>query len=268
MDKELEYGKWYPISVYYENQDKLDWALVQFKEIKSDFMGLPHIAELRNNKWYLESDDKEIHTKYINEDCEPVAFMLWQPNDTTKEANKELKIELFNIYDIIVFEDENGITQDCVCSIEKDKEVYDIVGINHDISIYKNGSYKVYERNGKGMPYFVTNKKIIHLYTLKNDNRFYEIYPTDDYGVIDADEPMHELSNAELLDKIKKQDIILNVINEKNVDILDVKIFENYKHYCRAMEGSGLRKDWWLTEEEFNTLKEWSKCSENIKKKK
>ena len=35
--------------------------------------------------------------------------------------SKELKKELFNIYGIIVFEDENGITQDCVCVIGKDK---------------------------------------------------------------------------------------------------------------------------------------------------
>ena len=37
--------------------------------------------------------------------------------------NKELKRELFHIYDMIVFEDETGITQDCVCVIGKDKEV-------------------------------------------------------------------------------------------------------------------------------------------------
>ncbi|MBR3208811.1 MAG: hypothetical protein IKF82_00940 [Bacilli bacterium] len=94
---------------------------------------------------------------------------------------KELKIELFNIYDVVVFEDEKGITQDCVCSIGKDKEVDEIECNNHDISIYENGSYKVWEKNGKNLPYYATNKKIIHLYTLKNDNRFYEVYPTSDY---------------------------------------------------------------------------------------
>ena len=99
--------------------------------------------------------------------------------------NRELKKDLFNIYDVIVFEDENGITQDCVCTIGKDKEVDEAVGVvdcnNHSISICENGSYKVWEKDGKDMPYYATNKKIIHLYTLKNDNRYYEIYPTNDY---------------------------------------------------------------------------------------
>ena len=99
--------------------------------------------------------------------------------------NRELKKDLFNIYDVIVFEDENGITQDCVCTIGKDKEVDEAVGVvdcnDHSISICENGSYKVWEKDGKDMPYYATNKKIIHLYTLKNDNRYYEIYPTNDY---------------------------------------------------------------------------------------
>lgn len=95
--------------------------------------------------------------------------------------------ELFNIYDVIIFEDENGITQDCVCTIGKNKEADEMVDViecnKHSISIYENGSYKVWEKDGKDTPYYVTTKKIIHLYTLKNDNRYYEIYPTDDYGV-------------------------------------------------------------------------------------
>ncbi len=88
MTKELEYGKWYPIEEYFRNIRQMDWALVQFKETKSGFMGLPHIAELRNNKWYIECDDEELYTKYINEDCEPIAFMLWQPynEDSSLEA--------------------------------------------------------------------------------------------------------------------------------------------------------------------------------------
>ena len=78
----LEYGRWYPIEKYFENKSQMDWALVQFKEIKSGFMGLPHIAELRrDNKWHIECDDKESYLKYINEDCKPIAFMLWKPYD-------------------------------------------------------------------------------------------------------------------------------------------------------------------------------------------
>lgn len=93
----LKYGKWYPIRTYYENKDKLklDWALVQFKENKTGFMGLPHIAELRNDKWHLECDDEESYVKYINEDCEPIAFMLWQPYNVkvVLEPNKPFRIE-------------------------------------------------------------------------------------------------------------------------------------------------------------------------------
>ena len=87
--------------------------------------------------------------------------------------SKELKLELFNIYDVVVFEDEKGITQDCVCVISIwEKEVDTVVSViqcnNHSISIYDNGSYKVWEKDEKDLPYYSTNKKIIHLYTLKN----------------------------------------------------------------------------------------------------
>lgn len=101
--------------------------------------------------------------------------------------SKKLTRELFNIYDVVVFEDEKGITQDCVCVIGKTREVDDIVDViecnNHSILIYENGNYKVWEKDEKDLPYYSTNKKIIHLYTLNNDNRFYEIYPTNDYGL-------------------------------------------------------------------------------------
>ena len=126
--------------------------------------------------------------------------------------SKEFKIELFNIYDIVVFEDENGITQDCVCIIGKDKEVDKIVDKvecnNHCISIYENGSYKVWEQDGKNKPYYVTNKKIIHLYTLKNDNRFYEIYPTNDYETaIDNANPSEALNKLEELKECIQDEI-------------------------------------------------------------
>ena len=122
--------------------------------------------------------------------------------------SKELKRDLFNIYDVVVFEDENGITQDCVCIIGKDKEVNEIVDIiecnNHSISIYEDGSYKVWEKDGKGMPYYATNKKVIYLYTLKNDNRFYEIYPTNDYGDIDNIKPSEALKCLNRIGVIEK----------------------------------------------------------------
>lgn len=77
----LETNKWLPIKEYYENLKELDWTLVQFKE-KSGFMGLPHIAEYRNTKkgykWFLQNDDNNSYYHYINEDCEAVAFMLWE----------------------------------------------------------------------------------------------------------------------------------------------------------------------------------------------
>lgn len=117
--------------------------------------------------------------------------------------SKELKKELFNIYDVIVFEDENGITQDCVCAIGKDRIIDEIVDViecnNHTISIYENDNYRVWEKEGKIGPYCATNKKIIHLYTLKNDNRYYEIYPTDDYGANNA-KPSEALECLERLE--------------------------------------------------------------------
>jgi hypothetical protein len=57
-------------------------------------------------------------------------------------------------------------------------------------------------------------------------------------------------------EQVEKSLKALEIIKEKNVDILDIKTWYNYEHYCRAMEDSRLRKDWWLTEEEFNLLKE------------
>lgn len=110
--------------------------------------------------------------------------------------------DLFDIYDVVVFEDENGITQDCVCSIGKDKEVENEIDIivcnNNIISIYYDGNYKVWERDGKELPYYSTNKKIIHLYTLKDNNRFYEVYPTNNYESIDNAE------SNKALERIKK----------------------------------------------------------------
>lgn len=129
------------------------------------------------------------------------------------KMNKELKKELFNIYDVVVFEDEYGITQDCVCSVGSYKEIddnYDVINCNnHNITIYDNGDYLVCEKDGKNMPDYITHKKIIHLYTLKNDNRFYEVYPTDDYGIAENVKPSEALNklkeNAEMFDEIAQE---------------------------------------------------------------
>ena len=85
---------------------------------------------------------------------------------------------------------------------------------NHSISIYENGSYKVWEKDGKGMPYYATNKKIIHLYTLKNDNRFYEIYPTNDYESIDNSSPSEALEET-------LRDIAYDLENDDNPFLRD-----------------------------------------------
>ena len=57
--------------------------------------------------------------------------------------------------------------------------------------------------------------------------------------------------------KAQEQEKVLEVIRKRHIDILDVEIYKTYKHYCRAIEDSGLRKDWWLTQEEYELLKRW-----------
>jgi hypothetical protein len=146
--------------------------------------------------------------------------------------NKELKVDLFNIYDVVVFEDENGITQDCVCVIRKDAykivgESVDVIECNtHKISIYDNGNYKVCEKDGKNKQYYATNKKIIHLYTLKNDNRFYEVYHTSDYENID------NVEHSEVLDTdcvVKKTYISTHEYGEEDNRRYCYGLFDNFK---------------------------------------
>ena len=64
------------------------------------------------------------------------------------------------------------------------------------------------------MPYYATNKKIIHLYTLKNDNRFYEIYPTNDYESIDNSSPSEALEET-------LRDIAYDLENDDNPFLRD-----------------------------------------------
>lgn len=63
----------------------------------------------------------------------------------------------------------------------------------------------------------------------------------------------------EMLDKINGYKRVLKIIIEKNVDIADIKLYKNYKDYCKGKEKWLLRKDWWLTKEEFDLLKRYSR---------
>lgn len=84
--EDLEYNKWYPIEKYYNNN--CDWALVQFKEKSTGFIGLPEIAEYIKplNKWVLSGGDEQKPLEYyLNNDCEAISFMLWQPFKNEEE---------------------------------------------------------------------------------------------------------------------------------------------------------------------------------------
>lgn len=61
--------------------------------------------------------------------------------------------------------------------------------------------------------------------------------------------------------KAQEQEKVLEIIFEKNVDILELRIFiENYvDKIALNLYNSKVRKDWQLTKEEFNTLKEYFK---------
>lgn len=104
--KELEYGIWYDISLYFKYFHKLDWALVQFEEklkdeskFKGRFYPLPRVCEYikyedarPDGQWVTEDYDPlngvgEEEVKYINEQCKPVAFMLWKPFDESYVFN-------------------------------------------------------------------------------------------------------------------------------------------------------------------------------------
>lgn len=74
----LEYNKWYPIVAYYENVENLDWAVVQFRDKRDGFMGIPHLVEYSvvDEMWHTWDASVDVH---LNKDCEPIAFMLWSP---------------------------------------------------------------------------------------------------------------------------------------------------------------------------------------------
>lgn len=182
--------------------------------------------------------------------------------------NKELKKELFNIYDMVVFEDENGITQDCVCVIGKDKEVDKEVNMiecnNHSISIYEDGSYKVWEKDGKNMPYCVTTKKITHIYTLKNDNRFYEIYPTNDYEIIDNAKPSDEVLKAfnrlmEESPEVHTESYNLVYAALQRLEAIDNakpnEALKGLEFICKILNEKGIDVKW-LFKKDYNTIKQ------------
>lgn len=67
----------------------------------------------------------------------------------------------------------------------------------------------------------------------------------------------------EVVDKketLKRKARAFDIVKEKYVDILEVAFCKNYEHYCRTMEKKALRKEWWLTQEEFDSLKEMLEC--------
>ena len=80
----LEANKWYAIEEYYKRPN-MDWALVQFKEIKTGYLPLPIVAEFneKDRVWETRSD----MDRYFCEMCYAVAFMLWLPYD---ERDREL----------------------------------------------------------------------------------------------------------------------------------------------------------------------------------
>lgn len=95
------------------------------------------------------------------------------------ERNKPMEKvtkELFNIYDTIVFEDEHGISQDCVSKIElrvggEDKlTAYRVECPLHSISVYGDGAYDVWQRDDVDRLWYVTKKKIAGVYSLRPDD--------------------------------------------------------------------------------------------------
>lgn len=84
---------WRPIKEYFEEPH--DWVLVQFKEKDTDFMPIPIVAEYRRhkNKWFPIEDDNSF-VNYLNDICEPVAFMQIPHYKKVTVGEKTAKLEL------------------------------------------------------------------------------------------------------------------------------------------------------------------------------
>lgn len=63
---------WQPIENY--QVGKHDWVLVQFEEIETKYRLIPRMAEFRNGKWTILSDDAN-EVRYLNEMCKAIAFV-------------------------------------------------------------------------------------------------------------------------------------------------------------------------------------------------
>lgn len=102
--RKLKFNKWYDIKEYYNRIDDMDWALIQFKETKTNFMPLPKIAEYnqKDRVWMTHTEED----RYLCEMCEAVAFMLWKPYD-----KKERKLVKHNLKKIKRVNKENNNEQ-------------------------------------------------------------------------------------------------------------------------------------------------------------
>ena len=90
---------------------------------------------------------------------------------------------------------------------------------------------------------------------LKDLKELHELaYDIDVWKIEDIVQSLH-IKQALL--KSQEQEKVLEIILKKNVEILDVRIYCDYGQYCRVCANTGLRKDWWLTKEEFDFLKEY-----------
>ena len=66
---------WQPIENY--QVEKHDWVLVQFEEKDTKFRLVPRVAEFRNGKWTILSEDVN-EVRYLNEMCKAIAFVDMQ----------------------------------------------------------------------------------------------------------------------------------------------------------------------------------------------
>ncbi len=88
-------NEWRPISLYFAEKGKHDWALVQFKEKVSGFAGIPHICEWRKSGkfgegWYTQDGEDDMATfDYLNDFCSAIAFFEWP--GCSVDADKEAK---------------------------------------------------------------------------------------------------------------------------------------------------------------------------------
>lgn len=79
----VDSNAWRPISFYFSEKGKHDWALVQFKGKASAFTGIPHICEWRESGefgegWYTQDgDDDRGMFDYLNDSCSAIAFFEW-----------------------------------------------------------------------------------------------------------------------------------------------------------------------------------------------